>query len=236
MRDALLWAAAVLPAAALLGVMCTAVAQDYVARIGAGAAVDGATLRASLRGDAAWRRIRRLPRRLLVLNASLITLASLPLVLQPSLMAVACVAACAVLLILALIDSRCGLLPDALTLPLLWGGLLLAWAGVGVALHDAVFAAVAAYLFMRGLDAAFRLWRGHAGMGGGDMKLFAAQGAWFGWTPLPALLLTACIVAIIYSVVVHGRGGLRAPIAFGPFLALSGGLGLAGDPVVQFLF
>lgn len=230
------WAWLALPVAAAFGVWCAALALAYASRIADGAAIDGATLRAALRRVMSGRGWAAVSWPLAAACAGLLALACLAFVLQPSLLAAARVAACAVLLVLALIDMRCGLLPDALTLPLLWAGLLLAWAGVGVSLHDAVIAAAAGYAFLRGTDTLFQAWRGFPGMGGGDMKLLAALGAWLGWAWLPEGLLAACLAGVCFAVFGRGRKGWRRPLAFGPFLALAGASGLVGRPVVQFFF
>lgn len=236
MQNPAIWAWLALPGAALLGPLCAAVALAYASRVTQGAAIDGSTLRA-----AGWAAVFRrgwvqVPPGLAVLCAGLLVVACLPFVLQPSHLAAARFVACTVLLVLALIDARCGLLPDALTLPLLWAGLLVAWTGAGVGLHDAVVAAVAAYTLLRGMDMVFEAWRGHAGMGGGDMKLAAALGAWLGWEALPGVLLAACVTAVIFAMLQPVRGAWRSSLAFGPFLALAGASRLAGGPVVQFLF
>lgn len=230
------WLLLALPVAAALGVWCAAVAQAYARCIADGAAIDGAALRAALRAASSRQGREAVPRGMAFSCAGLLMLACLPFILLPSPLAAARLAACAVLLVLAAIDARCGLLPDALTLPLLWAGLLLAWAGAGVGLHDAVAAAAAAYVLLRCMDGVFEAWRGHAGMGGGDMKLFAALGAWLGWAPLPGVLLAACGAGMLFAVLGRARRNWRAPLAFGPFLALAGASRLAGYPVVQFFF
>ena len=226
-------------AAAAGGALCAAVALAYAQRIGAGAAVDGAALRAALRAAVLREPAGRVPPVLGACSACLLSLASLPFILQPSLLAGAHAVACAVLLVLAIIDARSGLLPDALTLPLLWAGLLLAWAGQGTRLDDAVAGVIAGYGLLRVLDAGFSACRGRPGLGGGDMKLVAALGAWLGWVPLPAVLLAASVMGIVFA----GVGGSRPArpwgyrsLPFGPFLASAGAFGLVGGPVVQFLF
>lgn len=232
-----------LPFAAMLGVWCAQLAAVYARRVDGGAPVDGTTLRQAarlaLRAGLRWVAGRRpLPVSPVLAGscAVLLGLAFLPFALQPSLLSGARFAACAALLALALIDARCRLLPDALTLPLLWAGLLVAWAGRGVSLHDAVAAAATAYVLLRGLAAVFEACRGRAGMGGGDVKLVAALGAWLGWAPLPGVLLAACIAGVLFALRGHGLKAWGASLAFGPFLAVCGALGLVGSPVVQLLF
>lgn len=228
--------ALVLPIAALIGMACAALAAAYTQLIEAGAAVDGATFRHAFMATRHWCRRHVVPRALVLISATVMALVALPMGLAPTWLGAAHVGVCAVLLTLAIIDARVGLLPDALTLPLLWSGLLMSWAGHGPALHDAVVAAALAYGLLRAMNAAFLCWRGTDGMGGGDMKLLAALGAWLGWAPLPTLLLVACVAAVLYVAVQAGRRSWRASLAFGPFLSMAGGLWIVGHPVVQFLF
>jgi len=220
----------------LCGGLGAATALAYAYRVAAGAPADGVTMRAALKAGCRLTVIRCVPPLLLVSCICLLLIAGLPFALQPSALAALRAAACAVLLVLAIIDARCGLLPDALTLPLMWAGLMSAWAGHGVSLHDAVAAAAVSYVSLWALDAIFRLWRGRCGLGGGDMKLVAALGAWLGWAPLPGMLFAACVAGILFAVAGGGRAAWRSSLAFGPFLALAGGLWLVGDPVVQFFF
>jgi len=236
MAGVFLWGMLTLPAAAVCGAMCAAIATAYAQRIGIGAPVDGNTFRAALLA-VVWRRPRlRASRRLAVPCAGLLALAWLPFLLQPSILAAVRFAACGVLLVLAVVDARSGFLPDALTLPLLWAGLLLAAAEVGPRLDDAVVAAAVGYLFLRGMNASFAAGCGRAGMGGGDMKLVAALGAWLGWAPLPGVLLGASLGGILFAVLSRGRQAWGTSLPFGPFLAGAGAFGLMGEPVVQFLF
>ncbi len=233
MQAVLFRAAFILPMAALLGAYCGALAQRYCLEVSRGASVDGRTLAFS-----AWRALAemRQPGSLMLLSSGVLVLAALHLVLEPSLMATAGLAACAVLLALSLIDARCGLLPDALTLPLLWVGLLLAWAGHGVALENAVAGAALGYGGLRLVDTLYQFWRGHAGVGGGDMKLLAAVGAWAGWGPLPGIMLAACLGGVFFAVTAKMRGAGSASLPFGPFISIpSAGVILLGTDV-QYLF
>ncbi len=136
--------------------------------------------------------------------------------------------ALAMLVALAWIDARRGLLPDRLTLPLLWLGLLVNLDGALVPLRDAVLGAVAGYAFLAGIAAGFRLLTGREGMGGGDVKLLAALGAWLGWAALPQVVLAASALALAVAVLRRLAGGLQPgqAFSFGPFLALAGALGL----------
>lgn len=130
------------------------------------------------------------------------------------------------LLALAIIDARTTWLPDALTQPLTWGGLIAAAMGwTSVSLSDALAGAVGGYLFLWLVYWGFRLITGKEGMGHGDFKLLAALGAWFGWSSLLALVLIASLSGLAAGLVQLWRGRLsdHRQIAFGPFLALAGG-------------
>ncbi len=131
----------------------------------------------------------------------------------------------ACLLTLGLIDWDTTLLPDDLTLPLLWAGLIMAalqWTSVG--LSAALWGAVAGYLSLWLIYWAFRLVTGKEGMGYGDFKLFAALGAWFGWQALVPMILMASVIGAIVGIGMKFSTGLRdgGYVPFGPFLAGSG--------------
>lgn len=128
------------------------------------------------------------------------------------------------LLALTLIDCDHQLLPDVITLPLLWLGLLLNVAELFAPLASAVIGAVVGYLLLWSVYWLFRLATGREGMGYGDFKLLAAFGAWFGWEALPALLLVASASGALYgtAAILLRRQGREVPFAFGPFLALAG--------------
>ena len=226
----------VLPAAVFAAVAAAAIAGIYAEHISQGAPADGKTMRAAVRSGlrpAAWRAVSI---RYALPSALVLLAASLPFALAPNGLHAARLGACVILLILALIDLRCRLLPDALTLPLLWAGLLTAWVGVGVALHDAVLAAALGYGVLWTMGTVFEAYRGTPGMGGGDMKLLAALGAWVGWQVLAWLLFTACISGLL-CVLLGSRGGLwRKTFAFGPHLAGAGAAVLLAPPVVQYFF
>jgi len=132
------------------------------------------------------------------------------------------------------IDLDHKLLPDQLTLPLLWAGLLLNLFGVFTDLDSAVIGAVAGYLSLWLVFHLFRLATGKEGMGYGDFKLLAAIGAWFGWQVLPGVILLASGVGAIVGIglILARRQGREVPIAFGPFLAAAGWLALVlGDRI-----
>ena len=129
------------------------------------------------------------------------------------------------LLALARIDLQTTLLPDALTLPLLWAGLGLASLGwTGLPLQEALWGAMLGYGLFWGLDWVYLRVRGRHGMGGGDAKLLAALLAWLGWPAVVAVLLIASLSALLMVLLQGLRGRLQteAQIPFGPYLALAG--------------
>ena len=131
----------------------------------------------------------------------------------------------ATLLALACIDADTQLLPDALTLPLLWGGLISAAAGWSqTALADALWGAVAGYTLLWLVQQGFGLVTGKQGIGQGDFKLLAALGAWLGWQALLPLLLLASLSGAVVGLGLRwsGRLGAGQPLAFGPYLAMAG--------------
>nr|WP_279008149.1 A24 family peptidase [Aeromonas jandaei] len=141
-----------------------------------------------------------------------------------------------VLVALTFIDLDKMLLPDQLTLPLLWGGLLFNLIGGFVPLADAVIGAMAGYLVLWSLYWAFKLLTGKEGMGYGDFKLLAALGAWLGWQALPIILLLSSLVGAIIGISLialrkHHQGN---PIPFGPYLAIAGWIALLwGDTITR---
>jgi leader peptidase (prepilin peptidase) / N-methyltransferase len=133
------------------------------------------------------------------------------------------------------IDARTTLLPDQLTLPLLWLGLAANNFGLFTDLESAVIGAMAGYLSLWLVYHGFRLLTGKEGMGYGDFKLLAALGAWLGWQALPMILLLASLVgAIVGITLILLRGRDRnIPIPFGPYLAAAGWLALIwGDALL----
>ena len=143
------------------------------------------------------------------------------------------------LLALTFIDFDTQLLPDDLTLPLLWGGLLANTFGLFAPLRDAVIGAIAGYLALWSIYWLFKLIRGKEGMGYGDFKLLAALGAWLGWKVLPLIILGSSVVGAaigITLVVIKGRDH-NVPLAFGPYLAIAGMLALFfGQPIMKLYF
>lgn len=130
------------------------------------------------------------------------------------------------LLALSLIDLRVQLLPDALTLPLLWLGLLFQALGVlpRSSPTDAILGAASGYLLFRLLAWTWRLFRHREALGGGDALLLAALGAWLGWQPLPLLLLIASCAGLSAALLARlcMQRPLHLPLPFGPCLALAG--------------
>jgi leader peptidase (prepilin peptidase)/N-methyltransferase len=143
------------------------------------------------------------------------------------------------LLALTFIDFDTQLLPDDITLPLLWAGLGVNLFGVFVPLRDAVIGAIAGYLALWAVYWLFKLIRGKEGMGYGDFKLLAALGAWLGWQVLPLVVLMSSVVGAfigITLVVFKGRDH-NIPLAFGPYLAIAGAIALFfGNSLARMFF
>ncbi|MBT9487760.1 MAG: prepilin peptidase [Rubrivivax sp.] len=141
----------------------------------------------------------------------------------------------AVLLALAAIDWDTTVLPDALTLPLLWGALLAAVAGWHLPPAQAVLGAIVGYLSLWSVYWLFKLVTGKEGMGYGDFKLLAALGAWLSWQAILPIVLAASLLGAVVGLVLKATGGLREGrfVPFGPFLA-GGGVAvlLIGLPTV----
>jgi len=138
------------------------------------------------------------------------------------------------LIALTFIDADTTLLPDSLTLPLLWLGLLANVWGLFVPLQDAVLGAAAGYLILWSIYWLFKLTTGKEGMGYGDFKLLAALGAWMGWKMLlPVILVSSVVGAVIgIALIVLARRGREIPIPFGPYLATAGLLVLVFGDVI----
>jgi len=150
-------------------------------------------------------------------------------------------AACALLwtlVALTFIDADTQLLPDDLTLPLLWAGLAVNVGGLFVPLAEAVVGAIAGYLVLWGVYWLFKLIRGKEGMGYGDFKLLAALGAWLGWKALPGIVLLSSVAGAVIGIalmIVHRRDG-GTPLPFGPYLAIAGAIALfLGEPLAQLI-
>ena len=141
------------------------------------------------------------------------------------------------LIALTFIDIDEQLLPDSITLPLLWAGLLfnlMAGDHAFVSIEDAVIGAAAGYLSLWLVYQAFKLVTGREGMGYGDFKLLAALGAWLGWQTLPLIILLSALVGAIIGIamiLLLGRDR-QIPIPFGPYLAAAGWIAMAWGPAL----
>lgn len=132
------------------------------------------------------------------------------------------------LICLTMIDFDHQLLPDDITLPLIWLGLLANSFGVFTSLQSAVYGAIAGYLALWIVYWAFKLLTGKEGMGYGDFKLLSALGAWLGWQALPTIILLSSLVGTVIGifVLVVKNKGKSVPIPFGPYLAIAGWIAL----------
>ena len=128
------------------------------------------------------------------------------------------------LIAMTMIDADTQLLPDDLTLPLVWLGLLVNLNGTFTSLPSAVMGAVAGYLSLWSIYWLFKLATGKEGMGYGDFKLLAALGAWMGWAMLPVILLLSSVVGAVVGIIMIllSRIGRNTPLPFGPYLAGAG--------------
>ena len=154
----------------------------------------------------------------------------------PGLQTLAMLACTWVLIALTLIDLKKQLLPDSLTLPLLWGGLLVALPGLFVDLRSSVIGAMAGYLLLWSVYWLFKLVTGKEGMGYGDFKLLAALGAWGGYSLLPQIVLLSSLVGAVLGIAMialrRHQGG--QPMPFGPYLAIAGWIALMwGEQINQ---
>ena len=141
-------------------------------------------------------------------------------------------------LALAFIDQETGFLPDALTLLLVWIGLILNVAGAFVALPEAVIGAAAGYLCLWLVFWGYKLLTGKEGMGYGDFKMNAAVGAFLGWKMLPLVILLSSLVGLAFGALqmfaARGRWDAGFRFHFGPYLAIAGVVALYwGDPIVR---
>ena len=128
------------------------------------------------------------------------------------------------LIALTFIDLDTQLLPDSITLPLLWLGLAFSLESTYTDLPSAVIGAMAGYLALWSVFWLFKLATGKEGMGYGDFKLLAALGAWLGWQMLPAIILLSSVVGALAGIllIILARHGRNVPIPFGPYLAAAG--------------
>ena len=157
-------------------------------------------------------------------------------VLGPTWQTVAALGFAWTLLALTLIDLDHKLLPDSLTLPLLWAGLLVNVPGTFATLSSSVLGAAAGYLALWSVYKLFKLLTGKEGMGYGDFKLLAAIGAWLGWQLLPVVILLSALVGSVVGIALIAFGGRssQTAIPFGPYLAAAGFIALLwGERLVQ---
>lgn len=141
------------------------------------------------------------------------------------------------LIALSLIDFDTQLLPDSITLPLVWVGLAFNLFGTFTDLNSAVIGAMAGYLSLWSVYWLFRLATGKEGMGFGDFKLLAAIGAWLGWQLLPVVILLSSLVGALVglTLIFFARRGHQVPIPFGPYLAAAGLVALVwGAPLTAY--
>ncbi len=129
-----------------------------------------------------------------------------------------------IMICLVFIDIKTQILPDCLTLSLLWIGLLANVNGLYTSLPDAIYGAIAGYLSLWVIINLYYLFTGKVGMGGGDFKLFAALGAWFGVFALSKILIVSSTLGLIFGAIylLLSQKSKNTPIAFGPFLAIAG--------------
>ena len=141
-----------------------------------------------------------------------------------------------VLVALTMIDADTQLLPDNMTLPLLWLGLILNNFNIFTTLDSALWGSILGYLSLWSVYQAFKLLTGKEGMGYGDFKLLAALGAWFGWQSLPIIILLSSVVGAVIGIgliLIKGKDK-NIPIPFGPYLAIAGWIFLNwGDQLVH---
>jgi leader peptidase (prepilin peptidase)/N-methyltransferase len=143
----------------------------------------------------------------------------------------------AFLVAMAGIDIDHQLLPDNMTIPLMWAGIVLSFWSVHIDLASSIAGAIAGYLILWSIYHLFRLLTGKEGMGYGDFKLLAALGAWMGWQMLPLVILLSSMVGAIVGLVLMSTGKLKKdkPIPFGPFIAAAGWIALLwGSQIINF--
>jgi len=143
----------------------------------------------------------------------------------------------AVLVALTGIDADTQLLPDNITLPLLWAGLLANYFGVFTSLESSLLGAIIGYLILWSIYHLFKIMTGKEGMGYGDFKLLAALGAWMGWQFLPLIVLMSSVVGAVAGLALMGMGKLQRdkPMPFGPFIAAAGWITLIwGERILDY--
>jgi len=141
------------------------------------------------------------------------------------------------LVVMAGIDIDHQLLPDNLTMPLMWAGIVLSFWSIHTDLAASVTGAMAGYLVLWSIYHLFRLVTGKEGMGYGDFKLLAALGAWLGWQMLPLVVIFSSVVGAVAGLALIGSGRLKRdkPMPFGPFIAAAGWIALIwGQDIVDY--
>ena len=207
-------------AGALLGLLCSIIALQ----IGKSLLPNGESLIADPPDELSPNRFSSMRQHMGAVLIGALGLAALTLVFDQSVQLALAATFSFAVLTLALIDARIYMLPDLITLPLLWLGLLVNTLGFFAAIADAVLGAVAGYLSLWGIYWLFKLLRDKEGLGYGDFKLTAAIGAWLGWQALPSVVLVAALTALCAAtvLVLAGRMKVEQPMPFGPFLAFAG--------------
>ena len=207
-------------AGALLGLLCSIIALQ----IGKSLLPNGESLIADPPDEFSPNRFSSMRQHMGAVRIGALGLAALTLVFDQSVQLALAATFSFAVLTLALIDARIYMLPDLITLPLLWLGLLVNTLGFFAAIADAVLGAVAGYLSLWGIYWLFKLLRDKEGLGYGDFKLTAAIGAWLGWQALPSVVLVAALTALCTAIVLvlAGRMKVEQPMPFGPFLAFAG--------------
>jgi len=143
----------------------------------------------------------------------------------------------ALLVAMAGIDIDHQLLPDNMTIPLMWAGVLISFWSIHTDLSSSVIGAITGYLILWSIYHVFRLLTGKEGMGYGDFKLLAALGAWMGWQMLPLVILLSSVVGAVVGLILMGTGRLKKdkPMPFGPFIAAAGWIALIwGERIINF--
>ena len=215
----------------VVGVFCALAARHYDRLMGLGYRPDGATMMAAMRAalaapltsiigaDDAFRS-RVLP----VIAGAVSAVVSAGLYLRHGVDArlLSLGVACAILVLLACIDMRVCLLPDALTQPLLWLGVLCAWAGLGLPVRDSVAGVATGYLLLSVPRQLWLWWRKVDAVGAGDVKLLAAVGAWVGAFGITRILAIACVAGVVYAMIHQRCWRPGGAYPFGPFIVFAG--------------
>ncbi|MGI9228975.1 MAG: prepilin peptidase [Gammaproteobacteria bacterium] len=149
----------------------------------------------------------------------------------------ACILGCS-LIALVFIDYDKQLLPDEITLPLLWAGIVSNLFGVFTDIYSSIIGCILGYLILWGVYHLFKLLTGKQGIGHGDFKLLAALGAWLGWQYLPLVILLSSLVGSIIGIgmIILRRHKRETPIPFGPYLAIAGWISLIQGREILALF